>query len=306
MLRQIIRAGNLSWSSYLKTESIKQVPQFPLRIYFKSFTSKLNNGVRQFQLFCPWMKSYGLTIQTKSLQKHFHKVLFIQYVVLNFESVDEILSCKHSNEPLQQYFHMVLFIQYVVLPFESVDEILQCNHSNEPLQQYFHMVLFIQYVVLTFESVDQILQCDHSIVIQFLAERSLGTFCFLPWCIFSHKVRKIRLTFTLANSGSEEMSKLVLQSKMGRTVSVSQTPVYAQYEIGLVRFSYVEKIPDDQGILFVDHPRFCRLMKTPNHTVDIAVSTGWLGKNHKNREWSISRHFPDCCDAPLSFPTQEN
>ena len=240
MLRQIIRAGNLSWSSYLKTESIKQVPQFPLRIYFKSFTSKLNNGVRQFQLFCPWMKSYGLTIQTKSLQQHFHKVSFIQYVVL------------------------------------------------------------------TFESVDQILQCDHSIVIQFLAELSLGTFCFFPWCIFSHKVRKIRLTFTLANSGSEEMSKLVLQSKMGRTVSVSQTPVYAQYDIGLVRFSYVEKIPDDQGILFVDHPRFCRLMKTPNHTVDIAVSTGWLGKNHKNREWSISRHFPDCCDAPLSFPTQEN
>ena len=192
MLRQIIRAGNLSWSSYLKTESIKQVPQFPLRIYFKSFTSKLNDGVRQFQLFCPWMKSYGLTIQTKSLQQHFHKVLFIQYVVLTFESVDEIL---------------------------------QCNHSNEPLQQYFHMVLFIQYVVLTFESVDQILQCDHSIVIQFLAELSLGTFCFFPWCIFSHKVGKIRSTFTLANSGSEEMSKLVLQSKMGRTVSVSDSCV---------------------------------------------------------------------------------
>ena len=259
MLRQIIRAGNLSWSSYLKTESIKQVPQFPLRIYFKSFTSKLNNGVRQFQLFCPWMKSYGLTIQTKSLQQHFQKVLFIQYVVLTFESVDEIL---------------------------------QCNHSNEPLQQYFHMILFIQYVVLTFESVDQILQCDHSIVIQFLAELSLGTFCFLPWCIFSHKVRKIRLTFTLANSGSEEMSKLILQSKMGRTVSVSQTPVYAQYEIGLVRFSYVEKIPDNQGILFVDHPRFCRLMKTPNHTADIAVSTGRPGKNHKNQECSIFPTHP--------------
>ena len=34
-------------------------------------------------------------------------------------------------KPLQQYFHMVLFIQYVVPTFESVDEILWCDHSNE-------------------------------------------------------------------------------------------------------------------------------------------------------------------------------
>ena len=34
-------------------------------------------------------------------------------------------------KPLQQYFHMVLFIQYVILTFESVDEILWCYHSNE-------------------------------------------------------------------------------------------------------------------------------------------------------------------------------
>ena len=32
---------------------------------------------------------------------------------------------------LQQNFHMVLFIQYVVLTFESVYEILWCYHSNE-------------------------------------------------------------------------------------------------------------------------------------------------------------------------------
>ena len=226
MLRQIIRAGNLSWSSYLKTESIKQVPQFPLRIYFKSFTSKLNDGVRQFQLFCLWMKSYSLNIQTK------------------------------------------------------------------PLQQYFHIVLFIQYVVLTFESADEILQCDHSIVIQFLAELPFVTFCCLARCIFQNKVGKLRLTFTLANSGTEEVSKFVLQSKMGRTVSVSQTLVYAKYDIAQVLFSYVEKIPDDRGILFLDHPRFCRLMKTPNHTVGIADSMGWLEKNHKNRECSIFPTHP--------------
>ena len=32
---------------------------------------------------------------------------------------------------LQQYFHTVLFIWYVVLTFEFVDEILWCDHSNE-------------------------------------------------------------------------------------------------------------------------------------------------------------------------------
>ena len=44
------------------------------------------------------MKSYGVTIQMKPLQQYFHMVLFIQYVVLTFESVDEILWCYHSNE----------------------------------------------------------------------------------------------------------------------------------------------------------------------------------------------------------------
>ena len=62
----------------------------------------------------------------------------------------------------------------------------------------------------------------------------LVLFVALHDAFFSHKVGKICLTFILANSESEEMSKLVLQSKMGRTVSVSQTLVYAQYEIAQV------------------------------------------------------------------------
>ena len=37
------------------------------------------------------MKSYGVTIQIKPLQHYFHMVLFISFVVLTFESVDEIL-----------------------------------------------------------------------------------------------------------------------------------------------------------------------------------------------------------------------
>ena len=44
------------------------------------------------------MKSYGVTIQMKPLQQYFHMVLFIKYVVLTFESVDEMLWCYHSNE----------------------------------------------------------------------------------------------------------------------------------------------------------------------------------------------------------------
>ena len=44
------------------------------------------------------MKSYGVTIQMKPLWQYFHMVLFISYVVLTFESVDEILWCYHSNE----------------------------------------------------------------------------------------------------------------------------------------------------------------------------------------------------------------
>ena len=44
------------------------------------------------------MKSYGATIQVNSLQQYFHMVLFIQYLVLTFESADEILWYDHSNE----------------------------------------------------------------------------------------------------------------------------------------------------------------------------------------------------------------
>ena len=57
-----------------------------------------------------WMKSYGVTIQIKPLQQYFHMVLFVQYVVLTFESVDEILWCDHLNILFSQYFRMVLFV----------------------------------------------------------------------------------------------------------------------------------------------------------------------------------------------------
>ena len=45
----------------------------------------------------------------------------------------------------EQYFPVVLFIMLytAVLTFESVDEILSCDHSNENCEQYFPVVLFI-------------------------------------------------------------------------------------------------------------------------------------------------------------------
>ena len=44
------------------------------------------------------MKSCGVTFQIKPLQQYVHVVLFDLYVVLTFESVDELLWCYHSNE----------------------------------------------------------------------------------------------------------------------------------------------------------------------------------------------------------------
>ena len=44
------------------------------------------------------MKSYGVDIQMKPHQQYFHMVLFIYYIVLTFDSVDEILWCYLSNE----------------------------------------------------------------------------------------------------------------------------------------------------------------------------------------------------------------
>ena len=41
------------------------------------------------------MKSYGVTIQMKPLEQYFHIVLFMKYVVLTLESLDEILWCDH-------------------------------------------------------------------------------------------------------------------------------------------------------------------------------------------------------------------
>ena len=47
-----------------------------------------------------WIKFGDVTIQMKTKEQYFPVVLFIMLakVVLNFESVDEIRWCEHSNE----------------------------------------------------------------------------------------------------------------------------------------------------------------------------------------------------------------
>ena len=46
------------------------------------------------------MKSLSVTIQMKATEQYFPVVLFVMLykVVLSVESVDEILTCDHSNE----------------------------------------------------------------------------------------------------------------------------------------------------------------------------------------------------------------
>ena len=71
-------------------------------------------------------------------------LIMLHKVILTFQSVDEILTCDHSNESFgavvsggavytviwETIFKIVLY--KVVLAFESVDEIVKCgDHSNE-------------------------------------------------------------------------------------------------------------------------------------------------------------------------------
>ena len=55
---------------------------------------------RWFQRLSLWIKSCGVTIQMKATEQYFPVVLFVMLykVVLDFESVDEILCCDYLNE----------------------------------------------------------------------------------------------------------------------------------------------------------------------------------------------------------------
>ena len=54
------------------------------------------------------MKSLSVTIQMKATEQYFPVVLFtmLYKVILNFESMDEILECDHSNESYLALFSL--------------------------------------------------------------------------------------------------------------------------------------------------------------------------------------------------------
>ena len=101
----------------------------------------------------------------KSVKQYFPVVLFIILckVVLSFESVDEILTCNHSNV----YYWEVLSFHYAV---QSGSNFWVCGRNLimtihlKPPEQYFPMLLIIMKhkVVLCFEFVEETLMCDYS------------------------------------------------------------------------------------------------------------------------------------------------
>ena len=57
------------------------------------------------------MKFRGITIQMKPLQQYFHMMLFVLYIVLTFESADEILWYYHLNKTFSAVLSQRRFIR---------------------------------------------------------------------------------------------------------------------------------------------------------------------------------------------------
>ena len=95
---------NSAWIKFITVETFSLVVIMMTKAtkkYLNLFTPKVDDGVLEdgpnFSLWRQRSKMWPL-IQMKPLQQYFHMALFIQYVVLVFESVDEILWCYQSNE----------------------------------------------------------------------------------------------------------------------------------------------------------------------------------------------------------------
>ena len=70
------------------------------------------------------LRKYYESVQMKATEQNFPVVLF--KAVLPFESVDEILRCKLSNESHRAVLSVVLLMLYwVALTFDLVGEILE-------------------------------------------------------------------------------------------------------------------------------------------------------------------------------------
>ena len=86
------------------------------------------------------MNSYGVTIQMKPVQQYFHMVLFVLYVVLTFESVNELLWCYHSNETCSAVLShgTICFVGFYKTKFYCLGGIFLFRHQKERMGQYAH------------------------------------------------------------------------------------------------------------------------------------------------------------------------
>ena len=111
-----------------RSDDRTQLKNYELSLH--SFTHRVNDGVLK-GVSNIWV--WGVTIQIKALLQYFHMVLFIWYVFLTFESVDEILWCYHLNETSSAVLSQgtIYLVCTVVATFESVDQILWCDYSYE-------------------------------------------------------------------------------------------------------------------------------------------------------------------------------
>ena len=83
------------------------------------------------------MKFYCVTIQMKpSFQLYFHTVLFIQYVALTFESVDEILLCYYSNNKTSLALTETSLV-ILILTFETDCSAKSCGVTMQNLSHLF-------------------------------------------------------------------------------------------------------------------------------------------------------------------------
>ena len=159
------------------------------------------------------MKSYGVTIQMKPLQQYFHMVPFIFYVVLTFESVDEILWCDHSNEsfhpPPPPYFLMVLFSRCLVCSVNFWD--CRRNPMVWPFQWNFFSYVVLLHGTIYLVCSPNVWDCGRNPMVwpskwnlerQYLHE---VLFAFLTFCKI--KVCFLFIILTLASSLSEQVKK---------------------------------------------------------------------------------------------------
>ena len=103
-----------------------------------------------------------VTIQTNHFSSTFTWYCFNLVSSSNFESVDEILWCYHSNETSSAVLsHGTIYLVWSS-NLEFVEETLWCYHSNETSSAVLsHSTIYLVWSS-NLESLEETLWCDHS------------------------------------------------------------------------------------------------------------------------------------------------